>query len=129
MISYSLLTAVICIYTLSYSLATQEEGNVTNISNYSTVSCDCSSCELPVDETSSSSSTTAGHVIRILNLKTKSDFAFMGLEKTAKKYYDDTGITIEFDYITDKSISGHKNYVISCRISYHCMMDLYCPVV
>jgi len=109
MISHSLLTAAICICTLSYSLATQE-GNLTNTSNSnSTVSCDCNSCELPANEsTSTTSTTTAGHVIRILNLKTKSDFAFMGLEKTGKKYYDDTGITIEFDYINDKSLRGQE---------------------
>jgi len=111
MISRSVLTAAICICTLSYSLATQE-GNLTNTSNSnSTVSCDCNSCELPVDESSSSSSpisTTEGHIIRILNLKTKSDFAFMGLEKTAKKYYDDNGITIEFDYINDKSLRAQE---------------------
>ena len=45
-------------------------------------------------------------VVRILTLGTdpNGEFAFMGIERTAAEYHDDTGVRIQLDWINDESL-------------------------
>ena len=82
--------------------------NERNLASTNTTECECN-INIP-NNNNDDTKKEVDHTIRILQLRVKptTGFAFMGLERTARQHYEDVGVKVEFDYITDKKLRSEE---------------------